>query len=229
MTFLPLCSLAALRPLLGGIAALFATFFWGLSPVQAAGRDVTIMVRDGAGTPVPGAVVFLDDKGAAVPESFGWPTMMEQSDLAFSPYVLAVPLGSEVSFPNRDRVRHHVYSFSKGNRFELELYGREDDRFIQFKRPGIVAVGCNIHDDMVGYIRVVDAAIAATSGPEGRATLTGLPDGATSLTVWHPDLERGRDVAVSVPVGSVDVAVTLGGELSSYARKTSDDEAHAHH
>ena len=124
---------------------------------------------------------------------------MAQENLQFNPFVLVVPEGADVTFPNRDRVRHHVYSFARGNRFELELYGREEERSVRFERTGIVPLGCNIHDDMLAFIRVVDTPYAVRTDADGLAVLEGLPDGATELTVWHP-FGDAPDNQITLPV-----------------------------
>jgi len=120
--------------------------------------------------------------------------------------VLIVPVGASVSFPNLDRFRHQVYSFSATKRFELKLYGRDETHSVTFDKPGTVALGCNIHDSMTAYIRVVDTPFAAKSGADGVVMLTGLPAGTVRLKLWHPQLRGGGrelDVPVAVPPGGL--------------------------
>jgi plastocyanin len=145
---------------------------------------------------------------ASGPIKFSWPLEMKQKDLAFDPFVLIVPVGAEVTFPNLDRVRHHVYSFSKGNKFELKLYGKEEARSVTLEKAGIAAIGCNIHDEMVAYIRVVDTPYAAKTGADGKVTLD-LPATATTATVWHPNA-LPAEANVTLPAKrTAPVAVTL--------------------
>lgn len=174
-------------------------------------EGLRVKVTDATGAPVANAVVLVSAPGVAPPAQFAWPNMMEQKDIAFSPYILVVPVGSEVQFPNRDRVRHHVYSFSKGNRFELKLYGQDESRHLAFKTPGIVAVGCNIHDEMIGYIRVVDTPYATVTDADGQAVLSGLKADKGKVTVWHPDLSGGKDVSVPFDTSLPETKVQLGG------------------
>jgi plastocyanin len=161
------------------------------APADAASLDVRIV--DAAGRPLEGAVVSITPaqaKGGA-PRPAGQ-SAMGQKNIQFTPGTLVVPVGTTVSFPNFDKVRHHVYSFSKAKKFEIQLYGREQTRSVLFDRPGTVALGCNIHDQMRGFIRVVDTNWAATSDGQGRVSFAGLPAGAAQLVIWHPGL-RGRD------------------------------------
>lgn len=138
---------------------------------------------------------------------------MVQRNIAFVPHVLIVPVGATVSFPNKDKVRHHIYSFSKPAKFEIKLFARDETRSYRFVSPGAVAVGCNIHDSMSGFIKVVDTPFTAKSGADGRVRIAGLPGGAARVTIWHPEA-RGKDneTVLSVPLsasGSVTRTVTL--------------------
>ena len=175
-------------------ASLF--LFACLMVAPALARPVTVL--DSSGAPVANAVVSFDAGGAS-PASFGQPLELRQKDLRFEPYVLVVPVGASVEFPNLDRVRHHVYSFSKGNRFELELYGREAHRSVSFDKPGTVAIGCNIHDMMLAYIQVTDAAFAGATDAAGRVEIAGLAAEPGVASVWQPDMSGGKSVEV-VPV-----------------------------
>lgn len=157
---------------------------------------VTFKVVDAAGQPVENAVV-MSPPGAKPPVSGKYE--LRQQDLTFDPYMLVVPAGADVTFPNLDRVRHHVYSFSKGNRFELKLYGKEEARSVTFDTPGIVAIGCNIHDEMVAYIRVVDSAAYGKTDQKGEVTLDLSKAG--KITVWHPDA-MGRETVIGAPAAS---------------------------
>lgn len=170
-------------------ALLASLVFAALAPAARAG-DVAFTVLDARNKPVTDAVVTAFPPGlksAAI--RFAWPLEMDQHNLQFDPFVLIVPVGAEVSFPNRDPVRHHVYSFSPAHPFELKLYGRDETRSVRFERAGVVALGCNIHDHMVAFIKVVDTPFAAKTDARGQATLRGLPPGATPIKVWHPYLK----------------------------------------
>ncbi len=126
--------------------------------------------------------------------------------------MLIVPVGAEVSFPNLDKVRHHVYSFSGGNRFELKLYGREESRSVRLTAVGAAAIGCNIHDQMVGFIKVVDTAYAAKSDANGVAVVRDLPDGPVVARIWHPYLRAPKNektLAVTAVHGAARETATI--------------------
>lgn len=153
----------------------------------ALAADVRIRVTDASGQPVRDAVVTLHTSaGVAGPVRFPWPMRISQRDMQFDPFVLIAPAGASVAFPNYDAERHHVYSFSEPGPFELRLFGRNENRSVQFRNVGVIAVGCNIHDSMTAFIYVVDTPFAAKTGADGVAVLSGAPAGAATLRVWHP-------------------------------------------
>lgn len=185
------------------------------APLPAAAGELTVDVKSAAGLPVSDAVIsFRPAAGAAVsPTRLNGPFRMEQNDVHFDPFILIVPVGSEVSFPNMDKVRHHVYSFSAAKRFEIKLYGRDETRRVTFDKAGVVALGCNIHDKMIGFVVVVDTPYAVKVGRTGQATLTNLPPGGGALTVWQPFM-RGRDNQVTQQIvipaqGAAHAALTV--------------------
>jgi plastocyanin len=161
---------------------------------RAAAADLTVNVRTPSGEPIADAVVEVHPAAGASAQGvrFPWPQEMGQENLQFAPFVLVTPVGGEVAFPNRDGVRHHVYSFSPAKRFELKLYGKGEAPKVRFEKAGVVALGCNIHDSMIAFIKVVDTPYAIKTGASGSATLHGMPAGPATLRVWHPYL-RGAD------------------------------------
>jgi len=168
------------------------------------------------GRPAPDAVVALRPTGAAskTPIRFPWPLTMAQQNIAFDPFVLIVPLGGEVTFPNRDKVRHHVYSFSPAKKFELKLYGREETRTMRFDKAGVVAVGCNIHDQMAAFIFVTDTPYTAKTNAAGDAVLHDVPAGKGQLSVWQPYMKAPgnqvtRPVTVSAQGGRENLVIEL--------------------
>lgn len=160
-----------------------------LAAYPAIAGDLVVQVRTADGEPVSNAVISLYPGGRPAPlGTSGRSYQVAQRDLQFSPFVLVVPVGSKVSFPNFDNVRHHVYSFSPVRRFELRLFAREQSRKIDFDKPGIVPVGCNIHDGMIAFVAVADTTFANKTDAAGRVVFTNVPAGSVDARVWHPYL-----------------------------------------
>ena len=184
---------------------------------SAHAADLTVAVHNGKGQPIRDAVVTLyaAGVGGAGAVKFDWPYRMAQQGLMFDPFVLIVPVGATVAFPNHDPVRHQVYSFSPTHPFELKLYGKDETRTVRFDKAGVVALGCNIHDSMVAFIKVVDTPFAAKTDASGVAIIHNAPAGAVTLRVWHPyakapdnEVSRALTLPRDGPVRQ-DVAVEL--------------------
>ncbi|MET0383095.1 MAG: methylamine utilization protein [Burkholderiaceae bacterium] len=171
---------------------------------RAAG--VSVVVIDPAGNPLGDAVVTLEPVNGHLAAKPMNGVQIAQHDLQFDPQLTVVTVGTSVSFPNSDTVRHHVYSFSPVKTFQLKLYSGVAHAPITFDKPGIAVIGCNIHDQMVGWVVVVDTPLFARSSAGGRVRFDGVPAGSYRLQVWHPSLgESMAPVASALAVGAVDV------------------------
>lgn len=163
--------------------------------------------------PFAGAVITLKPLSAhaAVPPV---KAIVDQINLAFVPDMIAVPVGSTVEFPNSDSVSHQIYSFSTAKRFQLPLYHGKPYPPVQFDQAGVVTLGCNIHDKMVGYIYVTDAAYFGRTDASGVWTAANVPRGSYHLSLWHPLLRDStasleRDVSVGADESSkIDLQLT---------------------
>lgn len=178
--------------------------------------SVQVDVSDGAGKPLADAVVFLDSADARRLVKPLTGVEMAQEKRQFMPSLLVVPVGTEVLFPNRDSVRHHVYSFSPAKKFELKLYSGTPSTPVLFDRVGVVSLGCNIHDQMVGWVLVVDTPYyARTAAATGKVQLDNVPPGTYTLRTWHTRLPVGGaalEQALTVPAtGVATVSVRMMG------------------
>ncbi len=177
----------------------------------ASAATVRVQLTLANGQPAAGAVAMIDSAAYKPgPIRFPWANVMAQQNIMFQPHVLIVPVGAAVTFPNKDQVRHHVYSFSKPKKFELKLYGRDETHAITFDKPGVVALGCNIHDAMSAFVIVVDTPYAAQADANGRVVLTDVPAGAAKLRVWLPSIKApGNQVAQGIAVAGAAFATTV--------------------
>ena len=156
------------------------------APLAAA--SLTVRVVDSSGKPVRDAVVTLyPSSGARAPKPSGR-YVVSQQILQFHPFLSIVPVGADVSFPNFDNTKHHVYSFSAAKRFELKLFAKDQSRTVHFDKAGVVALGCNIHDQMTAFIVVTDSLWTARTDARGIAAFGNAPDAPGKVTVWHPYL-----------------------------------------
>lgn len=158
--------------------------------------ELRLLVKDHRGKLVADAVVMatpVESKGAprARPPLYA----IDQVHKQFVPYVTVVYVGSKVRFPNSDNIRHQVYSFSPAKKFELPLYSGTDAPPVLFDSPGVVVLGCNIHDWMVGYVYVSDTPYFAKTQEAGSAVIDEMPPGDYRLRLWHPNIEHADEAA----------------------------------
>jgi plastocyanin len=152
--------------------------------------DLQVRVTQLNGKPLPGAVVTVHALTAAAAPPAPLQVVMDQIDLAFAPDLLVIPVGSTVSFPNTDKVSHEVYSFSPTHPFKLGLYRGTAHPPVRFDRPGLVTLGCNIHDAMLAYILVTDAAYYGITAADGTWSQPEVARGRYRIEVWSPRLQE---------------------------------------
>ncbi len=166
--------------------AAFAVALALAQPRAAYSHHINVLVRDANAAPAVNAVVYAYHAEGNVPNSEPKPVIVDQIDKEFTPSVTVVQVGTPVFFPNSDDIRHHVYSLSPAKKFELPLYSGKQAKPVVFDKPGVVSLGCNIHDWMVAYIFVADTPYFAKTGKDGRALLENIQPGKYDLFVWHP-------------------------------------------
>jgi len=149
-------------------------------PLAAASLEVNITYPDG--TAVPNAVAYAVP-ARTIPMS-RTVAAVDQVNRTFVPHVLPVRVGTWVEFPNSDNVLHQVYSISPAKRFQSPLYIGKPARPIQFDKAGVVAIGCNVHEQMNGFIVVVPTPYFGTA-VNGRLTLDGLGADDYTVRVWY--------------------------------------------
>jgi plastocyanin len=173
-----------------------------LAGARHAGAATTLLVevRDARGAPVADAVVYAVPDAKKPPPPPSRHAVLDQKNRMFVPHVLPIQTGTAVTFPNSDNVRHQVYSFSPAKKFQLPLYAGTPAAPVVFDKPGVVTVGCNIHDQMSAYLVVVDTPYFALAAG-GRAELPGLPEGKYDVWVWRPGM-RNPPPAEPVSVGA---------------------------
>jgi plastocyanin len=138
-----------------------------------------------AGKSVADAVVWLDAPNAPKPTNQP-PAVLDQRNLQFSPRVLAVQVGTKVTFPNDDRVFHNVFSQHDGEKFDLGLYPVGVVKKIPFNKAGLSRVFCNIHPQMAAYVVVLDTPYFAVSNESGQFMISGIPVGTYTYHAWRP-------------------------------------------
>ena len=177
---------------------------------NAGARTISGQVLGQDGKPIAHAVVFVQEPASLQPAAPASPAIMDQFNKTFVPEMLPIAVGTQVRFPNRDQIRHHVYSFSRPKRFELPLYKGEDAPPVLFDKPGVVKIGCNIHDWMSAIILVLPNDRFAVTKDDGTFSLPGLDSGQYTITAWHAQSrDKTEDVAQKVAIVDHDPQLTF--------------------
>lgn len=192
---------------------LLLTLAWAFTLVTSSGAaragDLRITVLDGTGHGVSGVVLIAQGASGSGERHAAHTETMDQRHMQFVPNILVIQTGTGVEFPNSDQIQHQVYSFSPAKSFQLSLYAGRKYPPIIFDRPGLVTVGCNIHDSMIGYIYVTDSPYFGRSNQDGQLLLRGLPNGQYVVTAWHPLMQEPDSSALTLNVSvSADADAT---------------------
>lgn len=173
--------------------------------LHANAAEIEVQVNNIAGASVENAVVYLEPKDKTAPLQKSQ-AEIAQKNKTFIPLVTVIQAGSTITFPNKDSVRHHVYSFSPAKTFELKLYSGVPTVPVIFDKAGTVILGCNIHDQMYAFVYVVETPYFAKTDANGKVKITDIPNGDYVLKVWHYAL-RKENVTVDKPVSTKDADI----------------------
>jgi plastocyanin len=199
------------------IATVLALSFGLTMATFCAASALQVLVVDVQGKPVADIVITATANDATAHNGsprLATNAIMDQVNKEFVPEVLVIHTGTTVSFPNSDSVAHQVYSFSATKRFSLPLYRGKPYPPVLFEQAGIVTLGCNIHDHMIGYIAVVDAPYFGQTNVQGQWS-SELPLGSYRIRAWHPRLieQPGEQVVTISDSHSSQLTVTLSKPL----------------
>jgi plastocyanin len=193
---------------------LSAACLLGLVAIANAG-ELNVLVKDGKGAALEDAVITAMPLDANnIPKQKPSKPIVDQVGKEFLPHVMPIYVNSLVAFPNNDNIRHHVYSFSTAKKFELPLYSGTAAAPVLFDKAGVITLGCNIHDWMLGYIYVSATPYFARSDKTGKASLSDLPDGEYTVKVWHPQItateeSTSRKIMISSKAGNEEWQLPL--------------------
>lgn len=181
---------------------------------HAFATSIAVQVHDAAGKPLADVVLYAEPEAGGTLPKYLKPAAIEQRGLKFLPLVSVVQAGSQISFPNNDKVRHHIYSFSPAKKFDQKLYSGVAATPQVFDKAGTVVLGCNIHDRMVAYVKVVDTPFFAKSDAEGIARIEVPAAGKYTLSAWHFNMSATANTSVPVAVKPGDATTPVRFRLA---------------
>jgi plastocyanin len=182
--------------------ALLVTGFSCISTSAHCGGNVTGRIYASMARYKQGAVVYLKGvPGKIKPKN----VTVAQKNLEFTPHVVAIPIGSTVSFVNRDKVNHDIFSADPSK--SLDINNSEQGVFKKavFDKAGVVNLLCTIHSEMSGYVVVLDSNHYAVTGPDGRFSIRDVPPGRYELAAWSEKLKSLKSQTVTVKNGETSL------------------------
>lgn len=202
------------------VAVLLANF------AQAA--TVKVSIVDQKGNPLSDAVVTFNTTKMDMNEYRSTTATISQINKEFVPEVTVVQAGTSISFPNNDEILHHVYSFSEARSFDLPLYKGTPSEPIVFDKPGLVTLGCNIHDWMRAYVVVVDTPYYQTSNDDGVVTIKDIPVGDYELEIWHPRQRKAYTDSIYVGIQfNLEVEIATKPQLKSRRHSSNQGDSYS--
>lgn len=166
--------------------------------------QIGVTVRDLQGISLRDAVVFALPAKAPTVSGQSPAATIDQVNKQFVPRVTVLRAGTEVTFPNSDNIRHAVYSFSPAKVFTTKLYAGRQAAPITFDKSGVVVLGCNIHDQMLAWVVIVDTPYFGKSAADGLVSLKDIPDGEYQLNTWYPGLAQPIAQTVTVTSAAIE-------------------------
>lgn len=196
--------------------ALLLGAVWSATPALAS--SVSVSARTVSGASAQDTLIVFEPRDATPP--FGKASAsIDQVNKRFVPRVTILRTGTAVTFPNSDNIRHQVYSFSPAKTFDLKLYAGSPKEEVVFDKPGLVILGCNIHDSMVGFVAVVDSPYFGKVPSSGELAID-LPPGRYALRVWNPNLAAPlapKEITVGAAAQAISLVIELDAKRESVA------------
>lgn len=176
--------------------------------IVAGATGIAVQVQDAAGKPLPDTVVYLEPEGGFSGGKAPIGAEIEQKGLKFLPLVTVIQTGARINFPNNDKVRHHIYSFSSAHKFDQKLYSGQAATPQVFDKAGTVVLGCNIHDKMLAYIKIVETPYFGKTDGAGAVRIELPAGGKYTVRAWHYNTVGGATPEQALLVKAGDTVAT---------------------
>ena len=188
--------------------------------------DFTVTLVDNNNAPLPEMVVYFQPLDNMTLPLSNKVVEIGQLDRTFTPYINVMQLGNTVSFQNKDDITHHIYSPIGENKFSFKIRAGQSQSKNDFQQLGEVAMGCNIHDWMSGYLYIVDTPLFGKTNAQGSLSIAMAQEGKYRLVVWHPQLEvEGNRVSQVVNWPEMtDVTIKISHKIAKIAEQKNEED-----
>lgn len=189
-------------------------------------KCVQVYVKSNTGEALKDLVVYLEPLSGQVLETRDKPLVIKQAGKSFAPYISVSQTNSEVSFVNQDDITHHIYSAGSENKFSFQIKAGQTNTSVKFIQPSDIAMGCNIHDWMSGYLLVVNTPYFSKTDEQGVAQIAIRDSGKYRIIVWHPQMQSTNNRMIREESISSNSQFTfkLANEMGVIPLQKSDDD-----
>jgi len=187
---------------------------------------VQVFVKSQAGQALADMVVYLEPLNGQVLDQSSKKVIVGQFDKSFTPYISVSQSKSTVNFVNKDDITHHIYSAGSDNKFSFKIRAGETNASTQFSHATEVAMGCNIHDWMSGYLLVVDTPYFGKTDIKGQVSFDVNKQGQYKVVVWHPQMQAENNrMSIEKNISAPSVfTLTLPEGINDIPAQKSDDD-----
>ena len=187
---------------------------------------VNISVKDYTGQSLEGMVVYLEPLDGQILQQSSKEVIIGQLGKSFTPYISVSQVNSKINFTNQDDITHHIYSAGSDNKFSFKIRAGKTNSSTNFVKPSEVAMGCNIHDWMSGYLLIVDTPFFGKTNKLGQVSFAMNEKGKYKIVIWHPQMEEDSNRMISNEIinGNTEFTYTLKNKMSEIPKQQSDDD-----
>jgi hypothetical protein len=187
---------------------------------------VQVFVNSKEGVALANMVVYLEPLEGQILNQSSQEVIIGQQGKSFNPYISVSQVNSKVNFVNQDDITHHIYSAGSDNKFSFKIRAGKTNALSQFDHEAEVAMGCNIHDWMSGYLLVVNTPYFAKTDEQGMASFNVAQQGRYKVVLWHPQMktEKNRLIKEEVISANTTIFFSLKSEVSEIPLQESDDD-----
>ena len=159
----------------------------------------------GNGNTMANILVWVS-KGVPAGKTFPVPktaVTLDQNGCMYKPHVMGIMVGQPYRILNSDGVLHNIHTLPKVNApFNKGMPPTLKEATTVFNKPEeVFHIKCDVHPWMSAYMAVFTHPFFASTGPDGKFTISGLDPGTYEITAWH---ERLGTQTASVTVGASD-------------------------
>jgi plastocyanin len=132
------------------------------------------------------------------------PVTLDQVGCQYKPHAQGIMVGQPYRILNSDGILHNVHSLPKVNpQFNKPMPPTLKETTTSFAKPEpVFQIKCDVHPWMIAYVGVFTHPFFATTGADGKFTISGLDAGTYEISAWHEVLGTQTATVTVAATGS---------------------------